>query len=206
MRRPRDSYVDDGYLWNSGNFMFRARLFLTIPRVRAESAAAITAAVEGAGSDLGFITLDAADFGRATAKSVDYAVMEKTRRAAVVPVSFGWSDVGSWHSVWELSPQGCCRQRRRRARRVFVDAKSSYAVSDKALVALLGVENLVVVASEDAVLVANRNRVDDMRQLVDQLKTRSLRSDRRASARCIGRGALYHSLDRAPAIRSSGSS
>ena len=98
------TYVEQGYLWNSGNLMFGARLFVHEYRgFDAASAAAVTAAVEGAGSDLGFITLKADDFARATAKSVDYAVMEKTTRAAVVPVSYGWSDVGSWQAVWDLA-------------------------------------------------------------------------------------------------------
>src|ERR1700681_2466809 len=97
-------YITSGFLWNSGNFMFRASVLLDEYRnVDADSVQAVTNSVANAGRDLGFVTLDAGAFGSAKAISIDYAVMEKTSRAAVVPVACGWSDVGSWHAVWELS-------------------------------------------------------------------------------------------------------
>ena len=188
------AYVEQGYLWNSGNLMFGARLFVDEYRgFDAASAAAVTAAVEGAGSDLGFITLKADDFARATAKSVDYAVMEKTARAAVVPVSYGWSDVGSWQAVWDLADKDAAGNASQ-GTAVFVDSKSSYAASDKALVSLFGVENLVVISSEDAVLVANRQSVDGMRQLVHRLKevAPKITEDHLQVHRPWG---YYHSLD-----------
>ena len=113
-------YIKAGYLWNSGNFMFRASVLLDEYRnVDAESVQAVTDAVTKAGRDLGFVTLDADAFGSAKAISIDYAVMEKTSRAAVVPVACGWSDVGSWHAVWELSDKdgaGQCRAGQGRVR------------------------------------------------------------------------------------------
>jgi mannose-1-phosphate guanylyltransferase/mannose-6-phosphate isomerase len=164
-------YVAGGYLWNCGNFVFRSDTFLDEYRLfEPGSLEAIIGAVETAGRDLGFVTLGAKEFARATAKSVDYAVMEKTSRAAVVPVSYGWSDVGSWNSVWELSKQDTDRNATQ-GRTVFVDVKGSYVASDKALVALLGVEDLVVVATEDAILVTHRNRASDLKHLVERLKT-----------------------------------
>lgn len=97
-------YVSEGYLWNSGNFIFRASMLLDEYRsFDAESVEAINDAVGDAGRDLGFVTLPLDSFGKAKSISIDYAVMEKTEQAAVVPVSCGWSDVGSWHAVWELS-------------------------------------------------------------------------------------------------------
>jgi mannose-1-phosphate guanylyltransferase/mannose-6-phosphate isomerase len=188
------TYVEQGYLWNSGNLLFGARLFVDEYRgFDAASAAAVTAAVEGAGSDLGFITLKADDFARATAKSVDYAVMEKTTRAAVVPVSYGWSDVGSWQAVWDLADKDTAGNASQ-GTAVFVNSKSSYAASDKALVSLFGVENLVVISSEDAVLVANRHSVDGMRQLVQRLKqvAPKITEDHLQMHRPWG---YYHSLD-----------
>jgi mannose-1-phosphate guanylyltransferase/mannose-6-phosphate isomerase len=188
------TYVEQGYLWNSGNLLFGARLFVDEYRgFDAASATAVTAAVEGAGSDLGFITLNADDFARATAKSVDYAVMEKTTRAAVVPVSYGWSDVGSWQAVWDLADKDTAGNASQ-GTAVFVDSKSSYAASDKALVSLFGVENLVVISSEDAVLVANRHSVDGMRQLVQRLKevAPKITEDHLQMHRPWG---YYHSLD-----------
>jgi mannose-1-phosphate guanylyltransferase/mannose-6-phosphate isomerase len=163
-------YAAEGYLWNSGNFLFRAGAFLDEYRgFEPESAAAVAAAIEGAGRDLGFVTLQPDAFARAVAKSVDYAVMEKTTRAAVVPVSYGWSDVGSWNAVWELTPRDAAGNAAH-GPVVFVDSQNSYASTDSALVALFGVENLVVVASQDAVLVARRDDPDGMRRLVQKLK------------------------------------
>jgi mannose-1-phosphate guanylyltransferase / mannose-6-phosphate isomerase len=137
-------------MWNSSNFMFHARVFLDEYRAfDPDSAAAVTAAGEHAGNDLSFVTLKAGDFARAAAKSVDYAVMEKTTRAALVPVSYAWSDVGSWQAVWDLADKDAAGNAAQ-GTAVFVDSKSSYATSDRALVSLYGVENLVVVSSEDA--------------------------------------------------------
>ncbi len=163
-------YVAEGYVWNSGNFVFRAATFLDeYRRFEAASADAVTAAIAGAGSDLGFVKLDEKQFTQARAASVDYAVMEKTSRAAVLPVSFGWSDVGSWQAVWDLTPKEPSGNAVR-GEGVFVDATGSYVASDKALIALLGVRDLVVVATEDAVLVADRARAADIRTLVARLK------------------------------------
>jgi mannose-1-phosphate guanylyltransferase / mannose-6-phosphate isomerase len=121
------------------------------------------------GADLGFVTLDADAFGRATAKSIDYALMERTDRAAVMPVAYGWSDVGSWQAVWELSERdGAGNAAHGPA--VFVETHDSYVSSEKQLVALLGVDNVVVVTTDDAVLVARRSDGDGLRKVVGKLK------------------------------------
>jgi mannose-1-phosphate guanylyltransferase/mannose-6-phosphate isomerase len=163
-------YVAEGYLWNSGNFVFRAGFLLDeFRRFEPDSAMAVATAIETAGRDLGFTTLDAAAFARADAKSIDYAVMERTERAAVVPASYGWSDVGSWQTVWELSARDAAGNAAQ-GPAVFVDASGSYIVSEKQLVALLGLENVVVVATDDAVLVAPRENGDGLRRIVGKLK------------------------------------
>jgi mannose-1-phosphate guanylyltransferase/mannose-6-phosphate isomerase len=168
--KTADQYMNEGYLWNSGNFMFRARLLLAeYQKFEPESLAAIVDAVEGAGRDLGFITLDASAFARAGAKAIDYAVMERTQCAAVMPVAYGWSDVGSWQAVWELSGRDTL-DNFAEGSVVFVDSRGSYVLSDKKLVALLGVENLIVVSTDDAVLVAKRENGDGLRRLVQELK------------------------------------
>jgi len=165
-----ERYVADGYLWNSGNFMFRSGFLLDEFRsFEPESAAAVTASVAAAGSDLGFVTLDPQAFARASAKSIDYAVMERTRRAAVLPVGYGWSDVGSWQAVWELT-QRDADGNAAHGRAVFLDARGCYVATDRQVVALYGVENLVVVATGDAVLVAQRGDGDGLRRLVRKLK------------------------------------
>jgi mannose-1-phosphate guanylyltransferase/mannose-6-phosphate isomerase len=164
-------YVKAGYLWNSGNFMFRAAVLLDEYRnVDAESVQTVSDAVTKAGRDLGFVTLDTNAFGSAKAISIDYAVMEKTARAAVVPVSCGWSDVGSWHAVWELSDQdgqGNAAQ----GQAVFEDSRNCNVSTDKALVALEGVDDLVVVATQDAVLVSRQKDANGLKRLVAKLKT-----------------------------------
>jgi mannose-1-phosphate guanylyltransferase / mannose-6-phosphate isomerase len=168
--KTAERYVAEGYLWNSGNFMFRAGLLLDEFRsFEPDSAQAVTASVSAAGSDLGFVTLDADAFARATAKSIDYAVMEHTTRAAVVPVAYGWSDVGSWNAVWELSERDAAGNAAH-GTAVFVDAYGSYTASDRQLVALYGVENLIVATTDDAVLVARRDDGDGLRRLVKKLK------------------------------------
>jgi mannose-1-phosphate guanylyltransferase/mannose-6-phosphate isomerase len=164
-------YIKAGYLWNSGNFMFRASVLLDeYKNVDAESVQAVTDSVHKAGRDLGFVTLDAGAFESAKPISIDYAVMEKTSRAAVVPVACGWSDVGSWHAVWELSgkdAQGNAAQ----GTAVFEDSRNCNVSTDKALVALEGVDDLVVVATQDAVLVSRQKDANGLKRLVAKLKT-----------------------------------
>lgn len=164
-------YVADGYLWNCGNFMFRAQMLLDEYRsVDADSVDTLVEAVSSAGRDLGFVTLPLESFGKATPISIDYAVMEKTTQAAVIPVSCGWSDVGSWHAVWELSDKdehGNVSQ----GLTVFEDSRNCNVSTDKALVALEGVDDLVVVATQDAILVSRQNDPNGLKRLVGKLRT-----------------------------------
>jgi mannose-1-phosphate guanylyltransferase / mannose-6-phosphate isomerase len=165
-----ERYMKQGYLWNSGNFMFRAgSLLAEYKQFEPQSCSAVLEAVERAGTDLGFIALENESFASAGAKSIDYAVMERTKRAAVMPVSYGWSDVGSWQAVWELSDRDKL-DNFAHGSVVFVDSRGCHVMSDKHLVALFGVENLVVVTTADAVLVANRENGDGLRRVVQQLK------------------------------------
>src|SRR6185312_4781290 len=166
-----EQYIKAGYLWNSGNFMFRASVLLDEYRkVDAASVEAVVNSVARAGRDLGFITLEPAAFGAAKAISIDYAVMEKTARAAVVPVSCGWSDVGSWRAVWELSEKDA-EGNAAQGRAVFEDSRNCNVSTDKALVALEGVDDLVIVATEDAVLVSRQKDANGLKRLVAKLKT-----------------------------------
>jgi mannose-1-phosphate guanylyltransferase / mannose-6-phosphate isomerase len=168
--RTAERYVSEGYLWNSGNFIFQAGFLLDeYRRFEPDSAAAVTTAVENAGKDLGFVTLDPTEFARADAKSIDYAVMERTTRAAVMPVSYGWSDLGSWQAVWELSGRDA-EENAARGSAIFVNSHKSYVASEKQLVTLLGLDNIVVVATDDAILVAQREDGEGMRRVVEKLK------------------------------------
>ena len=164
-------YIKAGYLWNSGNFMFRASVLLDEYRnVDAGSVEVVTEAVTRAGRDLGFVKLDPASFEKAKAISIDYAVMEKTARAAVIPVACGWSDVGSWHAVWELSDKDVEGNAAQGAA-VFEDSRNCNVSTDRALVALEGVDDLVVVATQDAVLVSRQKDAGGLKRLVAKLRT-----------------------------------
>ena len=140
-----------------------------LTRLEPEMAAAIEAAVAGATTDLGFLRLQPEAFARAPQKSIDYAVMEKTDRAAVVAGDFRWSDIGSWDALFEITPRdeaGNVLQ----GQVVTMDARNSIVHSDARLTALLGVEDLVVVSTSDAVMVAPRARAQEVRELVSKLK------------------------------------
>jgi mannose-1-phosphate guanylyltransferase/mannose-6-phosphate isomerase len=151
--------------------MFRANVLLDEYRnVEAASVQSVSDAVAKAGRDLGFVTLDEAAFESAKPISIDYAVMEKTKHTAVVPVACGWSDVGSWHAVWELSEKdekGNAAQ----GAAVFEDSRNCNVSTDKAVVALEGVDDLVVVATQDAVLVSRQKDANGLKRLVAKLKT-----------------------------------
>jgi mannose-1-phosphate guanylyltransferase/mannose-6-phosphate isomerase len=167
-------YVADNYLWNSGNFLFQAATMLSeIERFEPDMAAAAKEAVAGIRHDLDFLRLAAEPFARAPKKSIDYAVMERTRRAAVVPADLGWSDVGSWSAVWDVldrdqdgnSIQGPA---------VVLDSRNSLVRSDESLLTtVVGLDNVVVVATEDAVLVASREKSEGVKALVEQLKAQN---------------------------------
>jgi len=187
-------YMRQGYLWNSGNFLFRADVFLSEYKAfEPKSAASVKDAVRNITTDLGFHLLDKTFFAAAAQKSVDYAVMEKTRRAAVVPADYGWSDLGGWHSVWTHT-------RRDKAgnavhgRVVLLDTKDSYVAGNSGLTTLLGVSNLVVVVEDDAVLVADRSRTDDLRKIVDQIRKRGM-PEANTHARVHRPWGNYQSLD-----------
>jgi mannose-1-phosphate guanylyltransferase/mannose-6-phosphate isomerase len=162
-------YVRDGYLWNSGNFMFRADVLLDeYCTVDPDSIDAVICAVDNAEQDQNVVSLNRQAFERARSVSIDYAVMEGTTRAAVVPVAFGWSDVGSWRSVWELSDkdsEGNVAQ----GRAVFENAHNCYVSSGDFLVAVEGVDGLVVVVANDAVLISRQNDPNGLKKLVSRL-------------------------------------
>jgi mannose-1-phosphate guanylyltransferase len=159
-----------GYVWNSGMFMLKTKTFLDECRALApETLAAAEEAVAKADIDLDFFRLNRDSFARAPNISVDYAIFEKTRRAAVLPVSFGWSDLGSWDAVWKASAQDD-------AGNVgygpvtFADASQSLVVTEEAHVAVSGLEDIVVIASEDAIYVGRLSEAQRVGPMVKTLK------------------------------------
>lgn len=163
-------YLDSGeYYWNSGMFVFGARDYLAeLERWQPQMAARVAAAHDGAASDLDFLR-PGPDFLESPAESVDYAVMEHTDHAQVVPAAFGWNDVGSWSALWEVSPRD--DQGNHLSGDVLaIDSRNSYVLARDRLVGAVGVEDLIVVETADAVLVAHRDRVQDVKQVVNRLK------------------------------------
>src|SRR6185437_6523840 len=159
-------YVKDGYLWNSGNFLFRADILLSeLARLEPAMAEAIDTAVAKASTDLGFLRLDPEAFARAPQKSIDYAVMEKTDRAAVVAGDFRWSDIGSWDALFDITPRDAAGNVLH-GPAVTVDATGCIVHSDGLLVTASGVKDLVIVATSDAVMVVPRARAQEVRELV----------------------------------------
>lgn len=171
-RSTAESYLaTGGYDWNSGMFMFQAGRFLEELAQHAPAMhAAVEAAFRGAHADLDFVRVDKAAFAAVPEDSIDYAVMEKTQRAAVVPVSCGWSDIGSWAALWAASERDD-EGNRLEGDVLAVDSANCYVRgTERRMVAMLGVQDLVVVDTPDAVLVASRERVQDVKKLVDRLK------------------------------------
>ncbi len=163
-------YVLDGYLWNSGNFLFRADVLLAeIKRLEPDMADAIEAAVRNAKTDLGFLRLEEKSFARAPQKSIDYAVMEKTDRAAVVAGDFRWSDIGSWDALFDITPRNADGNVLQ-GPVVTMDSTDCVVHSDGRLTTLVGVSDLVVVSTSDAVMVVPRARSQEVKELVAKLK------------------------------------
>jgi len=164
-------YVASGeYFWNSGMFLFRAsRVLEELANTRPRILEHVRAAVAGARRDADFLRLDRDAFAASPSESIDYAVMEHTARAAVVPLAAGWSDVGSWSALWQVSERDAAGNALL-GDVLAVDTRNTLAHSSRRLVALLGVEDLVVVDTEDAVLVARRDGVQQVKELVAKLK------------------------------------
>ncbi|GLK70115.1 mannose-1-phosphate guanylyltransferase/mannose-6-phosphate isomerase [Ancylobacter dichloromethanicus] len=162
-------YIEAGYLWNSGNFLFPAHVMMEEAEAfEPEIVEAVRRAVAGSTSDLGFCRLGAA-FHAAPSLSIDYAVLERTSRAAVVEGSFPWSDVGSWNALREIGePDEAGNVTRGPVR--AVDATNSYIHSEGPLVAAVGIEGLSVVATGDAVLIMPSERSEEVKHLVASLK------------------------------------
>jgi mannose-1-phosphate guanylyltransferase/mannose-6-phosphate isomerase len=164
------AFIEDGYLWNSGNFVFRADVMLEeLQRFEPEIAAATAAAVSAAKKDLGFVVLDHDSFANAPKTSIDYAVMERTERAVVLTADVGWSDVGEWSAVWRLSPHDA-NGNSFRGRAVAIDSSNLLVRSEEQLTAVIGLKDVIVIATGDAVLVADRSQADKVKKLVERLK------------------------------------
>ncbi|GHY11258.1 Mannose-1-phosphate guanylyltransferase [Vibrio cholerae] len=171
-----EQYLASGeYYWNSGMFLFKASRYLKeLKAHRPDILHACELAMQGARGDLDFVRIEESSFTECPEDSIDYAVMEKTQDALVVPMDAGWSDVGSFSALWEVSPKDSHGN-------VMVgdviaeQTHNSYIYAQNKLVSTVGVDNLVIIETKDAVLVANKDKVQDVKNVVNQLKAQQRR-------------------------------
>jgi mannose-1-phosphate guanylyltransferase/mannose-1-phosphate guanylyltransferase/mannose-6-phosphate isomerase len=168
--RAREFLAAGDYFWNSGMFLFSAARFLEeIENHAPEVLAAVRGAVAGRTTDLDFIRLDAKSFSASPSISIDYAVMERTKRAATVPCDIGWTDVGAWSELWRIAEKdsdGNVLQ----GDVIVEQSRNCYVRSEGTLTSAVGVEDLVIVVTDDAVMVTHRDRAQDVKLIVDRLR------------------------------------
>lgn len=189
------SYLESGdYLWNSGMFVFKAQTLLDEMEAYApEIVEACRMALDTAGKDLDFLRLGADAFGRCPEDSIDYAVMERTARGAVIPLSSGWNDLGSWDALWQ---DGVKDENGNVSRGdvMLHDVRGSYLHAETRLLTAIGLKNHIVVETSDAVLVASKDRVQDVKKIVDKLKA-AKREEALSHTRVFRPWGNYESID-----------
>jgi mannose-1-phosphate guanylyltransferase len=165
------SYLDTGdYLWNSGMFMIKASRYLEeLQKFRPDIFDACTSSMKNVASDLDFLRVDKSKFEVCPSDSIDYAVMEKTEDAVVVPMDAGWSDIGSWSSLWEIEDKDK-NNNVVKGDVILHKTQNTYVRTDEKLVATIGVNDLIITDTKDAILIANKNSVQDVKEIVSQLK------------------------------------
>jgi mannose-1-phosphate guanylyltransferase/mannose-6-phosphate isomerase len=169
-RRTAEGFLASGrFAWNSGMFVLGARQYLDeLAALAPEIAAGARAAWDKAACDLDFRRLDEKAFAACPSDSIDYAVMEKTRHAAVIPADIGWSDVGSWSTLWEVSDKDA-NGNAARGDVHLTDTRNCYVRAESRMVSVIGAEDLVVVETDDAILVAHRDKVQAVKDVVGHL-------------------------------------
>ncbi len=190
-----EAYLASGeYLWNSGMFVFRADRFLAeLAKFEPAMLAAVKEAVAGAVRDLDFIRLAKDSFAKAKSKSIDYAVMERTKDAAVVPADMGWTDVGSWAALWDVAKKDS-QGNALIGDVIAADVTNSYIRSESRLVTAVGLDNIVLIETVDAVMAVARDRAQDIRLIVDRLQ-KADRGERLAHRRVYRPWGSYETMD-----------
>ena len=165
--------VSDKYYWNSGMFLFRASRYLEeLDKFRPDIYKACKASMVIAEHDLDFLRINKETFSECPSESIDYAVMENTEDAVVVAMDAGWSDIGSWSSLWDISEKDMDGNATH-GDVILHNSKNSYIRTDGKLVAAVGVDDLVIVATKDALMVAHKDSVQDAKIIAEQLKAKS---------------------------------
>lgn len=190
----RDYLSSGDYYWNSGMFLFRASSYLEeLKKFRPDILDQCKASVTEVTADLDFLRINKETFESCPAESVDYAVMEKTSRAVVVPMDAGWSDIGSWSSLWDISEKDG-EGNATHGDVVLHNTHNSYVRTDDKLVAAIGVNDLVIVATKDTIMVAHKNCVQDVKIITEMLKANS-RSEWELSREVYRPWGKYDSID-----------
>jgi len=169
-----ERYVSSGhYFWNSGMFLFKASRYLEeLEKFRPDIFKSCKLSMSEVSLDLDFLRIDELQFKNCPSESIDYAVMEKTLDAVVVPMSAGWSDIGSWSSLWDVSKKDE-HGNSTHGDVMLHDVNNSYISSDGTLVTVIGVDDLVIVSTKDSMMVVHKDRAQDVKLIVDQLKNSS---------------------------------
>ncbi|TNG00657.1 MAG: mannose-1-phosphate guanylyltransferase/mannose-6-phosphate isomerase [Gammaproteobacteria bacterium] len=193
-----ESYVSSGdYYWNSGMFAFKASRYLQeLEKYRPDILEACHVAMEKSITDLDFIRIDSEAFAACPSDSIDYAVMEKTDQAVVIPLDAGWNDVGSWSSLWEVSEKDA-QGNRVHGDVVAHDTHNSLLHSESRLVTAVGLKDIVVVETDDAIMVASKDHVQDVKKISEQLKS-TKRPEFEAHRKVYRPWGWYDSIDMGP--------
>lgn len=188
-------YLDSGnYYWNSGMFMFRASRYLgELDKFSPDTLTACREALSKAEQDMLFTRVDHAAFSACPENSIDYAVMEKTADAVMVPLDAGWSDIGSWSAIWDLSVKNADGNVLK-GDVLCESTQGSYVYAEHRLVATVGVDDLVIVETKDAVLVARRGQVQEVKKIVEQLR-RDKRHEHSSHREVYRPWGVYDSID-----------
>ena len=188
-------YLASGqYFWNSGMFLFQASRYLAeLERHAPAMLAACRKAFAAAARDADFVRLDKAAFAACPSDSIDYAVMEKTADAAVLPIDVGWNDVGSWSALWEVAQQDGDGNAHH-GDVIALDCRDTLAWGDRRLLAMIGLRDIVVVDSDDALLVAHKDHVQDVKEVVARLKAEG-RSESNLHRKVYRPWGAYDSID-----------
>ena len=197
-QKTAESYLESGdYFWNSGMFMFKASCYLAeLKRYNPEIYDRCEKAFSNSSIDLDFIRIDKEEFELCPENSIDYAVMENTDNGVVIPMNSGWNDIGSWAALWGISEKdesGNVVQ----GDIISIDSSNNYLRADNKLIATVGVDNLIVVDTKDAILVADKNKVQDVKRIVNKLKANK-RSEYKMHREVYRPWGKYDSVDHGP--------
>ena len=188
-------YLKSGdYFWNSGMFAFKAGRYIEeLNKFQPDILKACKNALSNETQDLDFIRLDREAFSKCPSDSIDYAVMEKTDQAAIIPLDADWNDVGSWSALWEVSNKNE-ESNAVSGDVITLDTNNSYIHASHKLITTIGVDNLIVIETDDAVMIAAKDRVQDVKKIVDQLK-KDERKEANIHLKVYRPWGYFHSVD-----------